>query len=136
MSACTSRDRGCCSARCATCDEVAVTPTARPPLCPDSPGNSVSPIDVKTRTKHPTDIAVGSFPFVVAFTPVGKTAFSDQNGGNTVSTIDVKTIKRILPTSLSARPHRGGGHAVSPGDERLMTFSEFMLIGCGTNSAD
>jgi YVTN family beta-propeller protein len=31
--------------------------------------SSVSTIDVKTRTKNPTDIPVGSFPLGVAFTP-------------------------------------------------------------------
>jgi YVTN family beta-propeller protein len=32
-------------------------------------GNSVSTIDVKTRTKHPTDITVGLQPLRVAITP-------------------------------------------------------------------
>ena len=32
-------------------------------------GGTVSTIDVKTRTKHPTDIPVGSRPFGVAITP-------------------------------------------------------------------
>jgi YVTN family beta-propeller protein len=31
--------------------------------------DTVSTIDVKTRTKHPDDITVGSSPFGVAFTP-------------------------------------------------------------------
>jgi YVTN family beta-propeller protein len=30
---------------------------------------SVSTVDVKTRTKHPTDIPVGASPLEVAFTP-------------------------------------------------------------------
>jgi YVTN family beta-propeller protein len=34
-----------------------------------SGGGSVSTIDVKTRTKNPTDISVGAFPFGVAFAP-------------------------------------------------------------------
>jgi len=57
----------------------------------------VSTIDVKTRTKHPTDIAVGSGGAGVV-TPDGKTVFvTNGNVGNdsfpssgTVSTIDVK----------------------------------------------
>ena len=53
-------------------------------------GNSVSTIDVKTRTKNPTDIPVGTGPASVAITPDGKTAFVVNQGG-TVSTIDVKT---------------------------------------------
>ena len=32
-------------------------------------GDSVSTIDVKTRTKQPTDIPVGTFPHGVAVTP-------------------------------------------------------------------
>jgi YVTN family beta-propeller protein len=52
---------------------------------------TVSTIDVKTRTKHPTDIKVGEQPSGVAFTPDGKTAFVTNNGSGTVSTIDVKT---------------------------------------------
>jgi DNA-binding beta-propeller fold protein YncE len=43
-------------------------------------GDSVSTIDVKTRTKHPTDIAVGSLPFRAAITPDGKTAFVTDGG--------------------------------------------------------
>jgi YVTN family beta-propeller protein len=45
---------------------------------------------VKTRTKNPTDIPVGTGPAGVAITPDGKTAFVTNQGG-TVSTIDVKT---------------------------------------------
>jgi YVTN family beta-propeller protein len=51
----------------------------------------VSTIDVKTRTKHPTDIPVGSSPVDVAFTPDRKTAFVTNWGSGSVSTIDVKT---------------------------------------------
>ena len=36
---------------------------------------TVSTIDVKTRTKNPTDITVGAGPLGVAVTPDGKTAF-------------------------------------------------------------
>ena len=54
-------------------------------------GNSVSTIDVKTRTKHPNDITVGIQPLRVAVTPDGKTAFVTNSASGTVSTIDVKT---------------------------------------------
>jgi YVTN family beta-propeller protein len=60
--------------------------------------NWVATIDVKTRTKNPTDIPVGSTPptevvapWRVAFTPDGKTAFVASPATDTVSTIDVKT---------------------------------------------
>jgi YVTN family beta-propeller protein len=53
--------------------------------------DSISTIDVKTRTKHPTDIPVGANPSGVAVTPDSKTAFVANNTGTTVSTIDVKT---------------------------------------------
>ena len=36
---------------------------------PNSLSDTVSTIDVKTRTKNPTDITVGSSPFGVAMTP-------------------------------------------------------------------
>src|SRR5262249_42014538 len=52
---------------------------------------TVSTIDVRTRTKDPTDIPVGSFPWDVAITPDGKTAFVTNQASDTVSTIDVKT---------------------------------------------
>ena len=42
----------------------------------NSASDSVSTIDVKTRTKHPTDIPVGSAPLGVGITPDGKTALS------------------------------------------------------------
>src|SRR5215211_496875 len=57
----------------------------------NSASGTVSTIDVKTRTKDPSDIAVGSLPTGVAVTPDGKTAFVANNGSGTVSTIDVKT---------------------------------------------
>ena len=57
---------------------------------PESIG-TVSTIDVKTRTKDPTDIPVGALPFGVAVTPDGKTAFVTNVYSGTVSTIDVKT---------------------------------------------
>jgi YVTN family beta-propeller protein len=57
----------------------------------NSVSGTVSTIDVKTKTKNPTDIAVGSLPLRVAVTPDGKTAFVTNNGSGTVWTIDVKT---------------------------------------------
>src|SRR6266545_1199519 len=53
--------------------------------------DSISTIEVKTRTKNHTDIPVGAGPFGVAVTPDGKTAFVTNNVSGTVSTIDVKT---------------------------------------------
>jgi YVTN family beta-propeller protein len=63
-------------------------------------GNALSAIDVKTRTKNPTDIAVGSLPFTVAVTPDGKTVFVTNVSSSTVSTIDVKTRKKD-PTDIA-----------------------------------
>jgi YVTN family beta-propeller protein len=63
----------------------------------NSGGGTVSTIDVKTRTKNPTDITVGAVPTGVAITPDDKTAFVTNAGngvgpgGDSVSTIDVKT---------------------------------------------
>jgi YVTN family beta-propeller protein len=57
---------------------------------PESIG-TVSAIDVKTRTKDPTDITVGAQPISLAVTPDGKTVFVTNYGSDTVSTIDVKT---------------------------------------------
>jgi YVTN family beta-propeller protein len=65
----------------------------------------VSTIDVKTRTKDPTDIAVGSCPFGVAVTPDGRTAFVANIASGTVSTIDVKTrTKRPTDIPVGASP--------------------------------
>jgi YVTN family beta-propeller protein len=61
---------------------------------------TVSTIDVKTRTKNPTDIPVGSNPNGVTVTPDGKTAFVSNLGNGTVSTIDVKT-KTKNPTEIT-----------------------------------
>src|SRR4029453_10446264 len=59
---------------------------------PAPTGNSVSTIDVKTRTKNPTDITVGANPGDVALTPDGTTAFIAKFAGpGLVSTIAVKT---------------------------------------------
>jgi YVTN family beta-propeller protein len=53
---------------------VAVTPDGKTAFVasagiPFGSGNSVSTIDVKTRTKNLTDITVGAGPFGVVFTP-------------------------------------------------------------------
>jgi YVTN family beta-propeller protein len=66
---------------------------------------TVSTIDVKTRTKDPTDIPVGVYPAGVAVTPDGKTAFVAEGGS--VSTIDVKTRTKD-PTDI---PVGAGGTA-------------------------
>jgi YVTN family beta-propeller protein len=57
---------------------------ARPPSSPIT-------IDVKTRTKNLTDIAVGPNAGGVAGTPDGKTALVTNSIGGTVATIDVKS---------------------------------------------
>jgi YVTN family beta-propeller protein len=67
---------------------------------------TVSTIDVKTRTKDPTDITVGANPTLVAVTPDGKTVFVTNTLSGTVSTIDVKT-RRKNPTDITV----GGGPA-------------------------
>jgi YVTN family beta-propeller protein len=77
---------------------------------PTTVGDSVSTIDVKTRTKHPTDIPVAPFPLGVAVTPDGKTAFVNGPTG-TVSTIDVKT--RTKQADIPVGPG-GNGVAVTP----------------------
>jgi YVTN family beta-propeller protein len=83
----------------------------------NSISGTVSTIDVKTRTKHPTDIPVGTGPFRVAFTPNGKTAFVTNNGSGTVSTIDVKTrtgvgfcrcLRRVTARGHPSRPRTPG----------------------------
>jgi len=67
----------------------------------DGLSGTVSTIDVKTRTKNPTDIAVGTGPFAVAVTPDGKTAFV-TNASDTVSTIDAKTRTKRFPDMMVA----------------------------------
>jgi YVTN family beta-propeller protein len=52
---------------------------------------TVSTIDVRTRTKNPTDITVGPTAAGEAVTPDGKTVFVGLRNIGTVSTIDVKT---------------------------------------------
>jgi YVTN family beta-propeller protein len=64
---------------------------------------TVSTIDVKTRTKDPTDIPVGRFPTGVGFTPDGKAAFVANRDSGTVSTIDVKTRTKD-PTDITVGP--------------------------------
>jgi YVTN family beta-propeller protein len=74
--------------------------------------NTVSTIDVKARTKNPTDIAVGASPWGVAVTPDGKTAFVTNSGSGSVSTIDVKTrTKHRTDIAVGAHPD---GVAVTP----------------------
>jgi YVTN family beta-propeller protein len=82
---------------------------------PATVGDSVSTIDVKSRTKHPTDIPVAAFPLGVAVTPDGKTAF--VNGGSgTVSTIDVKTRTKNADIPVGTG---GAGVAVTPDGKTL-----------------
>jgi len=75
-------------------------------------GDSVSTIDVKTRTKERPDIPLGEGAFGVAVTPEGKTAFVTHGRSGTVSTIDVKTTTKNptdIPVGTSA-----AGVAVTP----------------------
>ena len=74
-------------------------------------GDSVSTIDVKTRTKHPDDITVGPFPLGVAITPDGKTVFVSNAGSNSMSTIDVKT-RTKYPDDIPGTS--GAGVAITP----------------------
>jgi YVTN family beta-propeller protein len=74
-----------------------------------TPGSigTVSMIDVKTRTKEPTDIPVGSGAVGVAVTPDGKTAFVANRASGTVSTVDVKTrAKNATDIPVGANPNR------------------------------
>jgi YVTN family beta-propeller protein len=80
---------------------------------PESIG-TVSTIDVKTRTKDPTDITVGPQPAAPAVTPNGKTVFVANYGNGTVSTIDVKTRTKdptdipvgVNPSTITVTPCR------------------------------
>jgi YVTN family beta-propeller protein len=67
-----------------------VTPDGKTVFVTSSGPGIVATIDVKTRTKEPTDISVGLRPSQVAVTPDGKTAFVTHELSNTVSTFDVK----------------------------------------------
>jgi YVTN family beta-propeller protein len=74
--------------------------------------DTVSLIDVRTRTKTPDDTTVGAGPLGVAVTPDGKTAFVTNGPSGTVSTIDVKT-RTKHPHRHRGRPgfRWGEGHA-------------------------
>jgi YVTN family beta-propeller protein len=71
---------------------------------------TVSTIDVKTRTKNPTDITVGSDPLGVAVTPDGTTVFVTNYLSDSVSTIDVKTRTKTQRHRGRFRAERGGLH--------------------------
>ena len=91
---------------------MAVTPDGKTAFITNFASDSVSTIDVRTRTKNPTDIPVGSNPTDVAVTPDGKTAFVTNQGSGTVSTIDVKSrTTRPGDIPVGAGP---GGVAVTP----------------------
>jgi YVTN family beta-propeller protein len=91
---------------------VAITPDGKTAFVANAGSNSVSTIDVKTRTNDPNDIPVGAFPLVPVLTPDGKTLFVTNQRGNSVSTIDVKSrTKDPIDIPVGARP---GGLAVTP----------------------
>jgi YVTN family beta-propeller protein len=50
-------------------DYVTLTPDGKTAFVVNTASGTVSTIDVKTRTKHPSDIPVGASPVVVAVTP-------------------------------------------------------------------
>jgi YVTN family beta-propeller protein len=92
--------------------EVAVTPDGKTVFVTNNGSGTVSAIDVKTRTEHPTGIPVGANPKGVAVTPDGKTALvTNANFGNeqarpagdSVSTIDVRT-RTKHPTDITVGP--------------------------------
>jgi YVTN family beta-propeller protein len=90
--------------------------------------DSISTIDVKTRTKSPTDIPVGAYPWFVAVTQDVKTAYVVNSVNGTVSTIDVKSRTKnpsditvgsfplgvaVTPDGKSALVTNGGSGTVS-----------------------
>jgi len=87
----------------------------------------VSTIDVKTRTKNPTDITVGPFPAGLAVSPDGKTVFVGLGNSNSVSTIDVKS-KTKNPTDIPVGPNPAG-MAVTP-DARTSSSSTAAATRC------
>jgi YVTN family beta-propeller protein len=90
-------------------DRVSAVP-ARPRCRPtafvsNNGGGTVSAIDVKTRTKYPTDIKVGEQPAAMTLSPDGKTLFVANRFSNSVSTIDVKTrTKRGTDITVGSEP--------------------------------
>ncbi len=105
-------------------DRVAITPDGKTAFVANPLSATVSTIDVKTRTKHPTDIAVGSVPIGAAVTPDGKTLFVVNGGSGTVSTIDVKTrTKNATDIPVGTNPR---GVAVTPdGKTAFVTNANF-----------
>ena len=53
----------------------ALAPSGKTVFVTNGGSGAVSTIDVKTRTKNPTDVQVGTAPHGVAVTPDSKTAF-------------------------------------------------------------
>jgi YVTN family beta-propeller protein len=82
-------------------------------------GGAVSTIDVKTRTKNPTDITVGTQPLGLAITPDGKTAFVSNGQGGTVSAIDVKS-RTKHPTDIGVGGYPVGVAVTSDGKSALV----------------
>jgi DNA-binding beta-propeller fold protein YncE len=71
-------------------------------------GGSVSTIDVKTRTKNPTDITLEPGVVGVAVTPDGKTVFVANWVSDSVSTIDVKRRGPSTPPTSPPAATRSG----------------------------
>jgi YVTN family beta-propeller protein len=84
---------------------------------------TVSTIDVKTRTKNPTDIPVGPLPAGQAVTPDGKTLFVALRNSDTVSSIDVKTrTKNPTDIAVGSIPT---GFKVSPDGNTLFVVNGY-----------
>src|SRR5262245_13987734 len=93
---------------------------------------TLSTIDVKTRTKDPTDIPVGALPLGVTVTPDGKTAFVTNLGSGTVSTIDVKT-KTKNPTDIPVGLYPAGVAVTPDGKTAFVTnFGPFTNLDPST----
>ena len=84
----------------------------RPTAVVTNANGTVSTIDVKTKTTHPTDLGVGPAPIGVAVTPDGSTVFFASNLSDSVSTIDVASRTPELPhIEVGSLP---GGVAITP----------------------
>ena len=86
---------------------VAVTPDGKTAFVANQLSNTVSTIDVKTRTKNPTDIAVGTQPAGVKVTPAGNVPVCDTVGVGkpvvvTVNVPGVPTVKVVLAALVIA----------------------------------
>jgi YVTN family beta-propeller protein len=100
-------------------NSIAITPSGTTAFVSDYGLNTVTPVNLATRTAG-TPIKVGSFPYQVAITPDGSTAYVTNNSSNSVTPINTATQAAGGEIKVGTGPD---GIAITPDEAPVASFT-------------